>query len=116
MREKKEVNVEIGVQVRLAREEEKLTQEQLAEKIDVTPQYVSDLERGVVGISIPTLKRLCVALEVSSDQILFGIKDGGQMEALEEKFAGLSREQYKLLASIINAFIEAINLGKSDTN
>ena len=114
MKEKKEINVEIGVQVRIAREGEKMTQEQLAEKIDVTPQYVSDLERGVVGISISTLKKLCVALDVSSDQILFGIKDGGHMEALEERYSGLSREQYELLANIINSFVEAVRIGKPD--
>ncbi|MBR5260744.1 MAG: helix-turn-helix transcriptional regulator, partial [Oscillospiraceae bacterium] len=114
LKEKKEINVEIGVQVRIAREGEKMTQEQLAEKIDVTPQYVSDLERGVVGISISTLKKLCVALDVSSDQILFGIKDGGHMEALEERYSGLSREQYELLANIINSFVEAVRIGKPD--
>ena len=48
MREKKEINVQIGEQIKLARENAKLTQEQFAERIDVSPQYVSDLERGVV--------------------------------------------------------------------
>ncbi len=56
MREKKEINIQIGEQVKKAREQASLTQEQLAEQIEVSPQYVSDLERGVVGISIPTLK------------------------------------------------------------
>ena len=53
MREKKEINIQIGEQVRIAREQAKLTQEQFAERIEVSPQYISDLERGVVGISIP---------------------------------------------------------------
>ena len=72
MREKKEENIEIGVRVRAARNNAGLTQEQLAEAIEVTTQYVSDLERGVVGISISTLRRLCLALEISADSILFG--------------------------------------------
>lgn len=112
MREKKEINVEIGLQVRLAREEAKLTQEQLAEKIDVTPQYVSDLERGVVGIAISTLKKLCLALGVASDRILFGRSDDRQTDALEEKFQSLSKEQCILLATIINSFVEAVDIEK----
>ena len=48
MREKKEINIEIGLQIKCAREQAKMTQEQLAELIDVSPQYISDLERGVV--------------------------------------------------------------------
>lgn len=72
MRVKKEINIQIGEQIKTAREQAKLTQEQLAERVDVSPQYISDLERGVVGISIPTLKRVCITLGVSSDQILFG--------------------------------------------
>ena len=51
MREKKEINIQIGEQVKKAREQASLTQEQLAEQIEVSPQYVSDLARGVVGIS-----------------------------------------------------------------
>ena len=71
MREKKEINIQIGKQVKLAREKSRLTQEQLAEQLECTPQYLSDLERGVVGISVALLKRLCVVLGVSSDDILF---------------------------------------------
>ena len=69
MREKKEINIQIGKQVKLAREKSRLTQEQLAEQLECTPQYLSDLERGVVGISVALLKRLCVVLGVSSDDI-----------------------------------------------
>ena len=49
MREKKEINIRIGEQVKRVREQAGWTQEQLAEQVDVSPQYVSDLERGVVG-------------------------------------------------------------------
>ena len=54
-----------------------MTQEQLAERIDVSPQYISDLERVVVGTSLTTLKKVCTTLGVSSDRILFGRAKGG---------------------------------------
>lgn len=108
MRVKKEINIQIGEQIKAAREQSKLTQEQFAERIEVSPQYISDLERGVVGVSIGTLKRICTTLCVSSDQILFGMGSGNRIAAVEEKCRLLSDEQYLLLSDIIGKFVEAI--------
>ena len=108
MREKKEINIQIGERIKLAREQAKLTQEQLAEQVEVSPQYVSDLERGVVGVSVATLKRICIALRVSSDQILFGKKDEAQTVFPLEQCSGLTEKQARLLSEIIANFIEAV--------
>lgn len=110
MREKKEINIEIGMQIKFAREQAKLTQEQLAELVDVSPQYVSDLERGVVGISIATLKRLCEKLHISSDQILFSRKPENDVSAIAEKCGRLPKEQFEILSVIIQKYMEAVEL------
>ena len=108
MRIKKELNIQIGEQIKAAREQSKLTQEQFAERIDVSPQYVSDLERGVVGASIATLKSICTVLGVSSDQILFGSETENRAVAIAEKCKSLSEKQYMILSEIISKYIEAI--------
>lgn len=112
MREKKEINIKIGEQVKKARERNGITQEQLAEKIDVSPQYISDLERGVVGISVEKLKKLCVVLGVSSDEILFGNIQTESSAAFFEKISILSESQVLILSDIINKYIEAVSLDK----
>lgn len=112
MRVKKQINIEIGEQVKIARENLKMTQEQFAERIEVSPQYISDLERGVVGISIPTLKRACTVLGVSSDWILFGIKSQNRSAALDERCRDLSDEQFKILLEIVSKFTEALKTTK----
>lgn len=109
MREKKEINIQIGEQIRIARENARLTQEQLAERIDVSPQYISDLERGVVGISLQTLKRFCISMGVSSDQILFAAHPDNDVSAVAEKCRRLSPKQFTLLSEIIDRYIEALN-------
>ena len=68
---KNEINMEIGQQIKSAREAARLTQEQLAEILDCTPQYISMMENGRYGISIKMLRKLCLKLNVSSDSILF---------------------------------------------
>lgn len=109
MRVKKEINIQIGEQIKSAREQAKLTQEQFAERIDVSPQYVSDLERGVVGVSITTLKRICTVLCVSSDQILFGQKTENRAATIVEKCKSLSDKQYMILSDIVSKYVEAID-------
>lgn len=113
MREKKEINIQIGEQIRLAREQAKLTQEQFAERIEVSPQYISDLERGVVGISIPTLKRACITLGTSSDRILFGTASEGRNAAIEKRCINLSDEAFSDLLDIVDTFSAAIERASS---
>ena len=114
MRAKKQINIEIGEQIRAAREQAYLTQEQLAEKIDVSVQFVSDLERGVVGISLTTLKKTCTVLGVTSDQILFGTSTSDQSSVFAMKCKGLSPKQIGLLMQIVNSFTEAVQSKQYD--
>ena len=110
MREKKELNIQIGEQVRIAREQTKMTQESLAEKIEVSPQYISDLERGVVGIALPTLKKLCCALGIASDQILFGYRTQDRGVVLSNACNGLTDDQFSLLLEMISCYVKAVNV------
>lgn len=108
MREKKEINVQIGKQVKLVREKSKLTQEQLAERLECSPQYISDLERGVVGISVSMLRKLCTVLGISSDSILFAMAPKHTLSVIENKCKGLSERQFKILLEIIDKYFEAV--------
>ena len=108
MRVKKEINIQIGEQIKLSREDRGMTQEQLAEAIEVSPQYISDLERGVVGVSIPTLKRLCTHLGVSSDRILFDRKTEAYSAAIGEKCRNLSESQFHMVLAMIDCVLNAV--------
>ena len=112
MRAKKEFNVKIGEQIKIARESARQTQEQFSELIEVSPQYVSDLERGVVGISLPTLTRVCYCLGISSDQILFGKSNADRTAAIIDKCKQLSDEEFLILTKLIDCYIEGVNLNK----
>ena len=107
------INRRIGSFISALRKEQNLTQEQFAERIDVSPQYISDLERGVVGISIPTLKRACVTLGVSSDQILFGKETENRAAAIAQKCKSLSDKQYMILSDIVSKYVEAVDSAHS---
>lgn len=110
MRDKKEINIRIGGQVRSAREEADMTQEQLAEALDVSTQYISDLERGVVGASVSTLRSICVELGVSADFLLLGSADSDRSTAFRSLTAGLNCEQFDLLMDIVRSYVKAVTL------
>ena len=107
MREKKEINVKIGNQIRVAREAAGLTQDRFAEMVSLAPKNVSDIERGFVGISIGTLIRICETLAISSDSILFGEAVGNDVSSLSDRLSNLPPEQFEIAVDIINKLFEA---------
>ena len=72
MQKKKPLNVAIGCRIQFSREQAGMTQEQLAEKINRSTQFVSTIERGIAGASLETIVSLCDALCVSSEWLLRG--------------------------------------------
>lgn len=57
----------IGKRIKLARAKADFTQEQLAEKLSLSPRYISQLERGLAFGSATTIINVCKALNINSD-------------------------------------------------
>lgn len=62
----------IGVRLKQARLNKKITQEKLAEILDVSVAYISRIERGSTNLNLRRLSELCDILEVSEGEILNG--------------------------------------------
>lgn len=112
MKEKKEINVQVGEAIRIARERAGLTQAEFGEMMSLEAKNVSDIERGVTGIKIPTLKRICEGLSISSDAILFGDRGQNNIEYVADKLKYLPHDQYAAIESLINKMIEVFCLLK----
>lgn len=98
--------LEIGKRIRKRRERLGYTRECLAEKIDVTPKFCSDIELGVKGMSVSTLCRIATVLNLSTDYILFGAKENN--EEISSVLAALNRcpeEKLGYLEDIIKSFV-----------
>lgn len=107
MKEKKLINVQMGERIKAARESAGYTQERFAELIDVSVQYVSDLERGIVGTSIPTLIKICTILCVTSDSLLFPAPGSNNFCDFNIHFQKLDEEQQRVLRKSIQVIFEA---------
>ncbi|PEF25933.1 DNA-binding protein [Bacillus thuringiensis] len=65
-------NFSIGPQIKLLRKERKWTQQQLAKKLNVSSQVISNWERGYTIPTANDIKKLATELNVDSNMILTG--------------------------------------------
>lgn len=79
---------EVGRRVRLARQGRGMTLEQLAEAAETSVQFLSQVEKGEQCMTMIKFGKLAKALGVSSDYLLYGRKELGDMTALAAEFLG----------------------------
>ncbi len=99
----------IGERLKKARKDKHLTQEQLAEKIDVSIAFLSRVERGSSQINLKRLSQICQILEVTEGDILNGASSKST-KYLNSEFADLlkncSSEKQKLIYDIARVIAE----------
>lgn len=66
---------ELGFRIKQCRKSKQLTQEKLAELIDVSSHYIYEIEKGLKCMSLPTLVDIALALNTSTDYLLFGTQE-----------------------------------------
>jgi len=97
---------EIGVRINTRRKELGLTQEELAERMEVSIQMISNVELGKKAIRPENLVKLCSALNVSADYILRGSRADWEVIGFMEKYTHLSLENQKLLEKLAENLIK----------
>ena len=84
---------EMGRRMYAQRKQLGLTQEQVAELADISPQLLSNAENGTQVIGSDKLYRISLALGVSADYLLSGELSGKDIQLLENKLQNLSPER-----------------------
>lgn len=102
---------EIGQRIMERRKKLGMTQEALAEKGDVTPQFVSYAETGKRAMRPENLLKISSALQVSADYLLTGDIIDKDLLILSEKMRRLTPEQVRIVENVID---ECISLFDAD--
>ena len=79
-----------------------MTQEELAEKLGVSTQMISNLELGKKAIRPDNLAKVCEALELSADFVLTGASTKTAVDAVAEKLTRLTAEELHMVSHMIN--------------
>lgn len=112
--QRQELNTEIGKRCKKARIAAKLTQEKLGELLDVNSQFISDVERGCVGVSLLTLKSLSQILGVTTDYLIMGeeLENKNNQLILGNRIIHLSDAEYLIMEQNINTILQAFRINE----
>ena len=92
--------VEIGQRIKSKRKENNLTQEKLSEIIDVSPSYISEIERGTSICSLATITNISKILNTSLDYLIFGITSNNSDQTFSELLKSIPQKNHRLFISL----------------
>ena len=101
--------IAVGRRIKAAREVKHMTQEKLAETIDLSTAHISVIERGVKVPRLDTFVAIANALEVSADDLLIDVVDHAaqhQISEFGEELASVPVEQQRRILNAVRAFLE----------
>ena len=97
--------IEIGQRLFERRKQLRYTQEEVAEKANVTSQMISNAELGKKAMRPENIIKLCSVLGISTDYLLTGNINDTDISLLKDKLNQLKPMQYRHLEDVINSFI-----------
>lgn len=106
---KKDLNMQIGKRVRIKREEQKISRERLAESIEVSSQFLAQVELGGRGMSSATLYKICNALSTSADYIIMGKEESNDLSCINKIMSKLDPKYLPYAEDILRAFVLSTN-------
>ena len=92
----------IGKRISERRKQLGLTQEQIAENMDVSIQMISNLERGNKAIKIDNLIKISGILGISTDYILTGKHSDDDIREITGKISFLNESDFEMINMIVD--------------
>lgn len=86
------------------------TQEQAAEKSGLSHQFFSTVETGKKNLRAESIIKVAKALEVSTDYLLLGIINEGDIDNITKNLTQLSGKELHCLEEIIKNYMLALGL------
>ncbi len=99
----------IGERLKKARTDKKMTQERLAEKLDVSIAFLSRIERGNSHVNLKRLSQICEILGVSEGYILNDASSNSEnylTSEFNDILNSVSPEKQKLIYKIAKVICE----------
>ena len=112
MQNEKSVEQIIGKRIQKIRRAKGYTQQQFAEMIGLSTNYLSDIERGKSSARLDKLVAIINALECSADDVFSDVIEFGykiKSSRLSERLEALPPEEREKAFAILDAFISKTN-------
>ncbi len=108
MQNEKSVEQIIGKRIQKIRRERGYTQQQFSEKIGLSTNYLSDIERGKSSARLDKLVAIINALECSADDVFADVINFGykvKSSRLSERLEALPSDEQNKVFAVIEALI-----------
>ena len=99
---------EIGMRVRNRREELHFTREQTAELAGLSVQFMASIELGKQRMTTDSLARVCKALGISADYIVFGSDRPVPEHDLNAMLMPLDKKAREQAEQLLSIFVQAV--------
>lgn len=99
----------VGKRISLIRKNRGMTQEQLAEKAELSNIYISHIENSRSIPSLETLMKLCSALDVTPDEVLLGTKQDMEnylQSDIQKKLILYTPKERRMVSRFIDLLLE----------
>ena len=104
---KKDLNVLVGANIKREREKAGFTQDRFSELLGIGSKSLSSIERGVVGVSLTTLLKICEILHISANVLLYEKTRENAVDSISFQLKKLSAEQFDIASDVITNLIKA---------
>lgn len=101
----------IGIRVRLFRQKKGLSQEQLAELVDISVTHMSHIETGNTKLSLPVFVALSNALNIRTDELLHDPipEHSSVLREITSVIGACTPQQARCIADIVKAVKHSID-------
>lgn len=110
--QKKDLNIAVGGRIRKVREHQHYTREQIAERADISAQFLADIENGYKSMTAATIINLANALHTSTDYILLGTSQNDDTEGMEELqslLTAIPKDKRAYAVELVRILMKALN-------
>ena len=105
----KDYKHDMGLRVKNQRKARNLTQEVLAEQLNISVKHFSEVERGLSGLSVENLIKLSNILGVSIDYIVKGEEDKDKWVCTLSALQQVPKGKEDLMKELIDLGVKLLN-------
>ena len=107
VRNENERFVEMGKRIRARRLSLKMKQMELAEKVDISNNHISSIERGIERPGLDSFIRICDVLDVTPDYLLLGsMKSNNVPKNITDNLKLCTDEEIRLVEAMTQYLVE----------
>jgi transcriptional regulator with XRE-family HTH domain len=99
----------MGFRISTQRRKMKITQEELAEKVEVSVKHISAIETGRTKANIELLYDIATCLGVTIDYFTLGVVKKNKFDEIEEYLRECNEDEIQTIKIIVKAFAENHN-------